>query len=795
MADPPNKKKLVVFAKGVPPQAMTLCLTVRDVFGFAVPDLKLDVVDASGAKLRAVGGGALVTDKDGRVDVANVEPGNLTVHVDDKHVPDDTADTRNGVAQRYVYTVASAGEPSIVMRKDTDDASRKFFIDSTRAYLTVFLDVNPFTPKFRFPWQNPVHRDELKANDAIYRYRVRALHELLEMVFRQADAKTLDHAACVARLVDLFKKNAVPGGGAARVTPPDPPPSQPVVEGGATPPRPPPEPTPAPGPTPSDVEHGPVQVNVAPPPPPPPPAVPPVPQGPPADPDALPKWVWYLMFHVTGLRYTPLKRQNGAHFSYFAPTKLLQQLRFDEIDARWPGRGAKTGFPKTPDPEPRDVSEAFVLAESRKDRDSYKPGLCDSDPAKVKATLVTFFRKLAGEAETAQAKRADAARLLNGDHFALGLLKAKHLKNKFPDADLKTLVSHTALRNDVTAPGWEVAGESMQGFAPSVATVLERGGWKGRHKETSDVVMNSAVCNQTAEIAENIRGNAMTVGGIPSNAQQAADHGALMHFTLANAPRIRRGMHVVFTIWGSPKVQDQASPNDLMAVEHGWWLPIDTKGTTEADIVPVASIPELVATFGDLVDTNDPVNRLLVQRAKPNDSSSVAVGNVVRKEKEFTGFRRVPQVPFFPGTRDGGPRGNCFIRCRAETVQDAEPDPKKPNAVVGKTHVDSDGKTKPSMVEVDRLELLKWNHQEFVIDVRKGGGGFEIFTLSTGANVVQSVPPLPAFESGTGIKKYVLNASTPRKAGLLVGFAFDGERPDDDLLSRCYLNTDLLLKA
>ncbi len=99
------------------------------------------------------------------------------------------------------------------------------------------------------------------------------------------------------------------------------------------------------------------------------------------------------------------------------------------------------------------------------------------------------------------------------------------------------------------------------------------------------------------------------------------------------------------------------------------------------------------------------------------------------------------------------------------------------------------------MVDVKRLELLKWNHQEFVIDVRKGGGGFEIFTLSTGANVVQSVSPLSTFESGTGIKKYVLNASTPRKSGLLVGFAFDGERPDDDLLSRCYLNTNLLLKT
>lgn len=190
----------------------------------------------------------------------------------------------------------------------------------------------------------------------------------------------------------------------------------------------------------------------------------------------------------------------------------------------------------------------------RKDRDSYKAGLCDSDPAKVKATLVTFFRKLAGEAETAQRAREDNTRVLNGDHFALGLLKAKHLKKKFPDADLKTLVSHTALRNDVTGPGWEITGENMEGFSSlrTTKTVLGNDVWKTRHRETPDILMNSAVCNQTAEIAEHVRGNSIT-GGIPRNADAAAAHGALFHFTLANAPRIRRGMHLFFTIWGAPK--------------------------------------------------------------------------------------------------------------------------------------------------------------------------------------------------------------------------------------------------
>ena len=157
---------------------------------------------------------------------------------------------------------------------------------------------------------------------------------------------------------------------------------------------------------------------------------------------------------------------------------------------------------------------------------------------------------------------------------------------------------------------------------------------------------------------------------------------------------------------------------------------------------------------------------------------------MVRSDKTFAGFRRVPQVPFFPGARDGGPKGNCFIRCRLENVQDAEPDPKTPNVVIGKTRLEPNGKTVPELIKMMTLALFKWYHQEF-----------EIFTLSTGANVVQSVPGLRPPESGTGIKRYVLDASAPRKANLLVGFAFDDDRPDDDLLSRCYLNADLLLKA
>jgi hypothetical protein len=109
--------------------------------------------------------------------------------------------------------------------------------------------------------------------------------------------------------------------------------------------------------------------------------------------------------------------------------------------------------------------------------------------------------------------------------------------------------------------------------------------------------------------------------------------------------------------------------------------------------------------------------------------------------------------------------------------------------------VGDNGKQKPDESDVMRLELFKWYHQEFIVDVRKGSGGFEIFTLSTGANVVQSVPPPSSFESATGIRKYVLNAATPGKPNMLVGAAFDGERPDDDLLTKCYLNTDLLVKT
>jgi len=107
-----------------------------------------------------------------------------------------------------------------------------------------------------------------------------------------------------------------------------------------------------------------------------------------------------------------------------------------------------------------------------------------------------------------------------------------------------------------------------------------------------------------------------------------------------------------------------------------------------------------------------------------------------------------------------------------------------------------EGRKTPEMANVKRLELFKWYHQEFIVDVRKGSGGFEIFTLSTGGNVVQSVPPLPSgIESATGIRKYVLNAATSSKPNLLVGAAFDGEHPDDDLLLKCYLNTDLLVRT
>ena len=233
------------------------------------------------------------------------------------------------------------------------------------------------------------------------------------------------------------------------------------------------------------------------------------------EPKRFPFWLQYMVIHFSGMRY------KSAHGSWADPKDLLVRLRVNEVQKTQAG-----------------LSDADVAAKCAQKIAQYE-GNDPDKPALAKATDKTWKDKVAMhmlsvKANGPKTRRAGLAALTEEEaryEFITmttdqALTKLEAMKSQLPAWAWKWIVILTSLRvNHVTASEWEsfTSEEDKVRFADPLYPLISKwaadntGMWRPEHGRTQEIIVTRAVCNETAEHAQHIRGH-LPPGGLTANA-------------------------------------------------------------------------------------------------------------------------------------------------------------------------------------------------------------------------------------------------------------------------------------
>ena len=235
------------------------------------------------------------------------------------------------------------------------------------------------------------------------------------------------------------------------------------------------------------------------------------------EPQRFPLWLRYMVIHFSGMRY------KSAHGSWADPKDLLVRLRVDEV------KKAQAA-----------LSDAEVAAKCAEKIAQYDPAYKGAKPKLATAAEKVWQDKIAMHMTGVKANGPKSKRTgLDGlvaeeakyEFMSMttdqALAKLEAMKSQFPGWAWKTIVKLTQLRvNHVTAPGWEnyTPEEDKARFADTTLFPLLKkweddnfGMWRPEHDRSQDLIVVRAVCNETAEHAQHVRGN-HPIGGLTDNA-------------------------------------------------------------------------------------------------------------------------------------------------------------------------------------------------------------------------------------------------------------------------------------
>jgi hypothetical protein len=233
------------------------------------------------------------------------------------------------------------------------------------------------------------------------------------------------------------------------------------------------------------------------------------------EPQRFPLWLQYMVVHFSGMRY------KSAHGSWADPKDLLVRLRLNEVKK-----------------EQAALSDADVAAMCAQKIAQYE-GSDPNKPALAKTTDKAWKDKVAMHMQGVKAsgpktRRAGLAALAEEEaryEFLTmttdqALAKLESMKPRLPAWAWKWIVMLTSLRvNHVTGPGWETftPAEDKLRFADPLYSLFSKwaseniGMWRPEHGHTQEVIVTRAVCNETAEHVQHIRGH-LPPGGLTDNA-------------------------------------------------------------------------------------------------------------------------------------------------------------------------------------------------------------------------------------------------------------------------------------
>jgi hypothetical protein len=245
------------------------------------------------------------------------------------------------------------------------------------------------------------------------------------------------------------------------------------------------------------------------------------------EPKRFPYWLQYMVVHFSGMRYA------SAHGSWADPKDLLIRLGAADVDKRAKG-----------------LDDAAVDALCKEKIVAYETGIGSNVPKLARATEkqwkdLVALHMLSVKASGPKTRRAGITALLaeeaKYDEFSLSteeaLKKLEGMKSKFPAWAWKEIVKLTPLRvNQVTDPNWEKLtpeeeNERNSQQADDIRIVMDAwenydaSAWRDEHGRTHELIVSRAVCNETAEHCQHIRG-ILPPGGLTPKPKWYSTHEA-----------------------------------------------------------------------------------------------------------------------------------------------------------------------------------------------------------------------------------------------------------------------------
>jgi hypothetical protein len=233
------------------------------------------------------------------------------------------------------------------------------------------------------------------------------------------------------------------------------------------------------------------------------------------EPERYPLWLQYMVVHFSGMRYA------SAHGSWADPKDLLVRLRAPKIEEEVKNMDDETvakictekvaayeGSNGTSRPKLADATEK----EWTQKIGWYLPNVKSNSPSTRRRGL-TDLRKTEDAYETMSMPTEEALKTLRG------------MKDQFPNWAWKLIVKLTPLRlTEVTDPDWEklTPEDEQESYSrenyPLRAIIdawanYDATAWREEHGRTQELIVTRAVCNETAEHIQHLRGH-LPPGGL-----------------------------------------------------------------------------------------------------------------------------------------------------------------------------------------------------------------------------------------------------------------------------------------
>ena len=234
------------------------------------------------------------------------------------------------------------------------------------------------------------------------------------------------------------------------------------------------------------------------------------------EPGRYPHWLQYMIVHFSGMRYA------SAHGSWADPKDLLMQLRIADLDKE------NKLIPNDLEVE-RLCKEKIAQYESAAAPNRPRLALSTEKAWKDKVALHMLSLKANGPKTRRAGLAAIKAEEVRYEFMSMttdeALAKLVSMKDSFPKWAWKEIVKLTSLRvNYVTDLNWEKLTPEEETERNSFqATALRNimnawitkhiGAWRDEHGRTHELIVSRAVCNETAEHIQHIRGH-LPPGGL-----------------------------------------------------------------------------------------------------------------------------------------------------------------------------------------------------------------------------------------------------------------------------------------